>query len=190
MSYLIAFAPWAAFAVFPASDWKWAAIFALAISIIGITRQTRSGTPLDAQVIGIGSAVYFAALTALAFADPHTPLHAYTASLGSGALGLIAGVSLAMRKPFTLGIAKQSTPREYWDSPLFIRTNMVITAAWAASLIAGSAVLAILAHSSALARVIVQVATFVVPLVFTVRYAARVRARSRAIAMAETASQA
>jgi hypothetical protein len=180
MSYLRAFAPWIAFAVIPSSDWQWAALIALAISVIGIARQTRSGLPLDAQIIDIGSAVYFAALAALALADPHTPLHPYTASLASGALGLIAGVSLAMRKPFTLGIAKQSVPREHWDSPLFIRANMIITAAWTASLIIGCVVLAFLAHSSVLARSTVQIAAFVIPLVFTVRYAARARARARA----------
>jgi hypothetical protein len=188
MSYLRAFAPWIVFAVIPASDWKWAALAALAISVIGITRQTRSGLPLDAQIIDIGSAVYFAALTALAFADPHTPLHPYTASLASGALGLIAGVSLAVRKPFTLGIAKQSIPREHWNSPLFIRANVIITAVWTASFLVGCVVLAFLAHSSALARIIVQVAAFVIPLVFTVRYAAHARAQGRAAAMAQTGS--
>jgi hypothetical protein len=182
MSYLRAFAPWIAFAIIPASDWRWAALVALAISVIGVSRQTRAGLPLDAQIIEIGSAVYFVALTALAFADPHTPLHAYTASMASGALGLIAGVSLAVGKPFTLGIAKQSVPREHWDSPLFIRTNMIITAVWTASLIAGCVVLALLAHSPVLTRSSVQVAAFVIPLVFTLRYVARARERGRAAA--------
>jgi hypothetical protein len=190
MSYLRAFAPWIAFAVIPSGDWQWAALVALAISVFGVIRQTRSGQPLDAQVIEVGSAVYFAALAALALADPHTPLHAYAPCLASGALGLIAGLSLVMRRPFTLGIAKQSVSREHWDSPLFIRTNMIITAAWTASLVVGCLVLAFLAHSSLLARSAVQVAAFVVPLVFTVRYAARARARGRAAALAEGGSPA
>ena len=180
MSYLRAFAPWIVFAVVPTNDWKWAALAALAISIIGITRHTRSGLPLDAQIIDIGSAVYFAALTALAFADPHTPLHAYTASLASGALGLIAGVSLAVGKPFTLGIAKQQTPREFWNNPLFIRTNVIITTVWTASFIIGCVVLAFIAHSSVLDRSIVQVVSFVIPMVFTVRYAAYIKAKGEA----------
>jgi hypothetical protein len=190
MTYLLAFAPWIAFAIIPSSEWRWAALIALAISVAGIIRQSRSGLPPDAQIIEIGSAVYFAALAALALADPHTALHAYAPCLASGALGLIAGVSLAVRKPFTLGIAKQSIPREHWDSPLFIRTNMIITAAWTASLLAGCVVLGFLAHSSLLARSAVQVAAFVIPLVFTVRYAARARARGQAAAMAEHASAA
>ena len=189
MSYLRTSAPWIAFSVVPSSDWQWGALLALGISAFEIIRQIRSGLPLDAQIIEIGSAAFFAAVAVLAFADPHSALRAYTDCLASGALGLIAGVSLAMRKPFTLGIARQSVPREHWDSPLFLRTNMIITAVWAASFIIGCALLAFLVRSSVLVLTIVQVAAFVIPLVFTLRYVARVRARGRA-ASAENGSAA
>ena len=178
MSYVRAFAPWIVFAVIPSGAWQWAALFALVISVAGIARQTSSGLPLDAQIIEIGSAAYFAALAGLAFADPHTMLHDYTAALASGALGLIGLASLAIRKPFTLGVAKQSTPREAWGHPLFIRVNTVITSVWTASFVVGCVALAVLAHSSVLARSLVQAAAFAVPLVFTMRYVASVRAET------------
>lgn len=180
MSYLRTFLPWIVFAVFPNKDWQWAALCALAIGVIGIMRQTRSGAQLDALVIDLGSAAYFAALTVLAFGDPNTGLHAYTASMANGALGLIAAISLAIGKPFTLGIAKQQTPREFWNNPLFIRTNVIITAVWTASFVIGCAVLASMAHSSVLDRSIVQVVSFVIPMVFTVRYAAYIKAKGEA----------
>jgi hypothetical protein len=180
VSYLRSFAPWIVFAIVPASQWKWAALLALVVSIAGMARQVRSGLPFDAQIIEAGSAVYFAALTVLAFANPKTPVHAYTACLASGALALIACASLAIGKPFTLGIARQSVPREAWDNPLFYRVNVVITTAWAASFVIGCIILAFLAHSSVLARSTVQVAAFAIPLVFTIRYVDRARARSRA----------
>jgi hypothetical protein len=180
VSYLRPFLPWIVFAVIPGSAWKWAALIALAISVAGIALQTRSGLPPNAQIIDIGSAVYFAAVAALAFADPRTALHAYIASLAAGALGLIAGFSLAIRRPFTLGIARQSIPEEYWNNPTFIRVNTVITAVWTASFLISCAVLAALAHSPAPGRIAVQVAGFAVPLAFTLRYAARARARARA----------
>jgi prepilin signal peptidase PulO-like enzyme (type II secretory pathway) len=179
VSYLRSFAPWIAFAVVPAADWKWAALFALAISLVGIMLQVRAGLPADAQIIEIGSAVYFGALTVFAFVDPKTPLHAYTACLAAGALGLIACVSLAIGKPFTLGIAKQTTPRQLWDKPMFYRVNVIITSVWAASFVVSCVILALLAHSSAAGRSTVQVAAFVIPLVFTVRYVARVRERAQ-----------
>jgi hypothetical protein len=180
VSYVRAFAPWIAFAVIPGTYWKWAALAALALSAAGLIRHARARMPLDAQIMDIGTAVYFAALTALAFADPKTPLHAYTAALASGALGLIALVSLAAGKPFTLGIAKQSIPREAWGNPLFLRVNMIITGVWAASLVAGCAALVLLAHSSPAARLTVQIAAFVIPMVFTVRYATHARNKAKA----------
>lgn len=179
MSYLRAFAPWIVFAVIPSGQWKWAALFALVYSVVEITLKTRGGLPLDAQIIETGTAVYFLALTALAFADPKTALHAYTPAMASGALGLIALGSLAVRKPFTLGMAKQSMPREAWDHPLFLRTNTIISAVWAASFVVGCVALAVLAHGSAVGRIVVQVAAFAVPMVFTLRYVDHVRARAR-----------
>ncbi|WP_157556337.1 hypothetical protein [Nocardia acidivorans] len=64
-------------------------------------------------------------------------------------LAVIAGVSPALRNPFTLPIAKQSTPRELWDHPGFIRTSYVITSVWAASFAIGCVALALLAHLGA-----------------------------------------
>ena len=188
MSYLLAFAPWIVFAAIPSGAWAWGAVIALAVSLVGIVRRTRGGLPLDAQLIEAGSAVYFAALAALAFAQPHTKLHAYTAAMASGALALIGLGSLVARKPFTLGIAKQDTPREYWDNPMFLRVNDIITGVWTASFVAGAVVLALMAHSSAGVRTAVQVAAFVVPMVFTVRYVAKVRARAEALGAAARAN--
>jgi hypothetical protein len=180
MSYLRAFAPWIVFAIVPSAQWKWAALIALVISVVEITRKTRGGLPLDAQIMEIGTSVYFAALTALAFADPNTALHTYVSAMASGALGVIALGSLLVRKPFTLGVARQSMPRQAWDNPLFLRTNMIISAVWAASFVAGCIGLAALAHGSAVGRIVVQTAAFAVPLIFTMRYVDHVRSRARA----------
>lgn len=176
MSYLRTFAPWIVYAVVPTADWNWGALAALLVSLAVIAQQTRAGRSLDALIIEIGSAVFFAAITVLAFAAPHSALHPYAPALSSGALALIAGGSLAVRRPFTLGIAKQSTPREFWGQPMFIRTNVIITSAWTASFAIGAVVLGLVAHQST-ALAITQVAAFVIPAVFTVRYSAHIRAK-------------
>jgi hypothetical protein len=180
VSYLLAFSPWIAFALIPGGDWNWAALAATALSVVGIVSQTRGGLPLDAQIIAIGSAAYFAALTVLAFADPHTTLHAYTAALASGALGLIGLVSLITRRPYTLGLAKLEIPRHEWDNPLFFRVNVIITAIWTASFIIGGTALALLVHDSAAIRSIVQGVAFVIPAAITVRYVTQQREQEKA----------
>ena len=40
---------------------------------------------------------------------------------------------MAVRKPFTLHCARETTGRKYWTSPLFPRINCVITAVWSAA---------------------------------------------------------
>jgi len=178
MSYLRTFAPWIVYAIIPSAHWNWAALIALVLSIALIAQQTRSGRTLDAQIIELGSAVFFAVITVIAFTAPGSGLHPYTPALSSATLAVIAGISLAVRKPFTLGIAKQTTPREFWDQPLFIRTNVIITAVWTACFAVAAVALSTLAHSGSTTRTIVQVAAFVVPMVFTLRYVAHIQAKA------------
>jgi hypothetical protein len=183
MSYLRTFLPWILFAVLPSGSWQWAALVAVAVAVAVVAGQVRAGAGPDALIIEIGSAAFFAVLAVIAFADPHSGLHAYTGALSSGTLAVIAGASLALGKPFTLGIAKRGTPREFWDAKPFLRVNTVITSVWTAAFAVTALVLAAVAHAgdarSALA-VVLQIAGFAVPLVFTVRYVARVRARAQA----------
>jgi hypothetical protein len=51
-------------------------------------------------------------------------------SVDAGLL-LVVLVSIAIRRPFTLRYARERVDRKYWNHPEFIRTNYVITAAWA-----------------------------------------------------------
>ncbi|PXX60436.1 hypothetical protein DFR70_110278 [Nocardia tenerifensis] len=180
MSYLRTFAPWIVYAVIPSAQWQWAALAALLLSAVEVARQLRAGRTLDALLIDVGSLVFFAALTVLAFADPDTALHPYGPALSSGVLALIAIASLAVRKPFTLGIAKQSAPKELWDHPVFVRTAYVLTTVWAASFTLGCVVLVALAHAGSTPRTIAQIAAFVIPIVFTVRYVAYIQAKAPA----------
>jgi hypothetical protein len=41
--------------------------------------------------------------------------------------------TLVVRKPFTLPYAKEDAPEEFWDSPVFLRINYVISSVWAAA---------------------------------------------------------
>lgn len=181
MSYLRAFAPWIVFAVVPSQYWQWAALAALGVSALGIAQQVRAGQRLEAMAIDIGSIAFFAALTVIAFTDPDSVLHPYTPALSSGVLAVVAGVSLAVRTPFTLPIAKQTTPQELWDHPVFIRTAYVITSVWTASFVIGCVALTALAHSGSGVRTTVQVLAFVLPVLFTIRYVAYIRAKANSL---------
>ncbi|WP_067701547.1 hypothetical protein [Nocardia jejuensis] len=181
MTYLRTFAPWIVYAVIPSQHWQWSALIALGISVLGIALQLRAGQRPSALIIDIGSGVFFAALTVLAFTDPDTALHPYMPAISSGVLAIIAGLSLLVRVPFTLPIARQSTPLEYWDQPIFIRTAYILTSVWTASFLIGCVALALLAHSAEGLITTVQVLAFVVPVVFTLRYVAHIQAKAKAL---------
>ncbi|MFF4347352.1 hypothetical protein [Streptomyces sp. NPDC001530] len=185
MSYLRTFLPWIVFAVLPSGSWQWGALAALVVAVAVIGQQVRAGTGFDALIIEPGSAVFFAVLAVVAFADPHSGVHDYSAALSSGTLAVIAGVSLAIGKPFTLGIAKRTTPREVWGLKPFIRTNVVITAVWTAAFALTAVALAFVAHAGnghSTPATLIQGAGFVLPMVFTVRYVAHVQAEAGQVA--------
>ena len=179
MGYLRGFIPWIAFAAISTAGWQWGALAALVIGLWLVVQDRRTGVAPDALILEFSTITYFAALTAFAFAAPHSPVKAYAGALSFGWLAATAWGTLAVRRPFTLGIARRSTPQEFWHTPQFLRINTVITTAWATSFaLTGAAVAACDAvHTGALATTACQVLGFVAPAVFTNRYPRIVQAR-------------
>jgi hypothetical protein len=85
------------------------------------------------KVLELGTFILFAGLAAYAkFASPGWSVIAVRLRVDAGLL-LVVLVSLVLRKPFTLQYAREQTPQEIWNSPVFVRTNYIITAVWAAA---------------------------------------------------------
>jgi hypothetical protein len=108
----------------------------------------------------------------------------YTGALSTGWLAATAWATLAVKRPFTLGIARRQVPAEIWDNPVFLRINVVITSAWAVAFTVTSGILAAVS-AAGLGQAVsipVQVAGFALPALFTARYPDRVRARAAAAA--------
>jgi hypothetical protein len=184
MGYVRGFIPWIAFAVISTVGWQWGALAGLVIGAFLIRQNRAAGVGADALILEISTVCYFVALTAVAFAFPHSPVRHYSGALSFGWLALTAWGGLAAGRPFTLGIAKRVTPREYWETAPFLRINKVITLAWAVSfLLTGTAVaLSVAAGAPTWLAVTFQVVGFVVPAVFTSRYPKVVQARYAAAA--------
>jgi hypothetical protein len=177
LGYLRGFAPWIVFAAVAAADWRLGVLTGLVTAAAAIlyARRTQSW---DALLLDLGAVVFFVVLGVIGLADPHPPVRGWAGTLSLAWLALIAWGSMAVRRPFTLGIARQSTPRQMWANPVFHRVNVVITAVWAATFTAVTVADAIvhLTHAGTTAAVAVY-AGYLVPIVFTRRYPAIVRAR-------------
>ena len=173
--YLKSFAPWLAYALAAAiGDWRTGAAAGVATGVVLIaTRRAEHGVDLLTTV----TVVFLGVIGVLAVWRPRSPLRGYMAALSLGTLALAAGLSLWLRRPFTLSIARRTTPEALWAHPVFIRTNEVITAVWAASFAVTALACAALSrtHGASWPVVATQVTGFLVPAAFTRRYPDRVR---------------
>ncbi|MFJ6748011.1 hypothetical protein ACIQNI_07415 [Streptomyces sp. NPDC091266] len=179
MNYLRSFIPWLVFAGVASFGWQWGALAALVVSVALLVADRAAGLAPGARLLEYGTIVFFAALAILAFARPDSGLQHYGGALSTGWLALIAWVSIAVRRPFTLPIARKMAPPEVWATPLFLRINVVITAAWALSFTLTSAAQAtVTAYDlGLLVSLPLQIAGFVLPIRFTAVYPDRARAR-------------
>jgi hypothetical protein len=131
MGMLLAFAPFIA--------------FALVDRAVGATEGLVAGTAVSAaflirdwitpgrspKLLEIGTALLFGTLAAYAIlGGPTWSIVGVRLCVDLGLL-LIVLASLALRRPFTLQYAREQVAPEFWNSQQFVRTNYVITAAWA-----------------------------------------------------------
>ncbi|WP_406331578.1 hypothetical protein [Streptomyces sp. NBC_00203] len=181
MGYLRGFIPWIIAGVISSFDWRWGAIAGLVSGLLLLLQDRRRGVGSDALVLEISTVVYFVVVGAVSVADPGSALADHTDVVSFAWLAATAWGTLAIRRPFTLGIAKRQTPREYWDMPEFIRVNNHITSAWGAGFTFIGVSLAVCGTVDAPAwmGIAAHVIGLVGPAVFTKVWPARAQARLR-----------
>lgn len=182
MNYLRSFAPWILYAVAGTQlDWRYSALVGLGLAVAILLWERREGVPADAMVIELSAGLFFALLSIFAFVAPDSPLHDQVVTMSSAWLALTAWGSLALRRPFTLGIGRRMVEPEVASHPLFRRTNVIITTVWATAFTVEAVALGVLLsaapHATA-AAITVKIAAFAVPVAFTLRYPSIVRARA------------
>ncbi len=132
-SPLSGLAPWVLLALLSGPGrFEEAAAAALGVALLTLWVGTRRGVPVH-MLEGFGVA-YFAVMALLGLLAPDNVigwLELWAGELSNIALALFAIFTLVVRKPFTMAYAKDTTPQEHWDSPLFYKINFAISAAWA-----------------------------------------------------------
>jgi len=179
----VGFVPWIIFWVVAGpSTWEWATFGALVAAVILAVPSAERGS---LKILDLGGIAFFAVLSLLAVVLDRADLEwveDYSQAISSGALAIIALGSLAI-VPFTEQYARESAPREVWDSPAFKRTNLVLTTMWGVVFLV-SAILGVIAAGvdSSTAREwlnwIIPIGLVVGAFKFTAWYAERARARA------------
>jgi hypothetical protein len=109
-----------------------ACALALALAGAGLIADTR---PKLLDMTGI---VFFGVMIVVAATGGASTRHwlgLWAGEASNLAIALITLGSITARRPFTLAYARETTERAYWDSPLFLRINYVISAVWAIAFI-------------------------------------------------------
>ncbi len=118
-----------------------AASAALGLALLTLWVGSRRGVPV--HLLEVFTVVYFGVLAVLGLVAPERTiewLELWAGELSNIALAAFAIVTLLIRRPFTLAYAKDTTPREHWDSPLFLRINYMISAVWAGAFLVSAIV--------------------------------------------------
>jgi hypothetical protein len=141
----VGFAPWIVFWVVASpSSWEWAALGAfLAALILAIPDAVRRRP----KVLDVGTIAFFGVLSVLGAVLDRGDLdwlEDWSQAISSGALAVIALGSLAF-VPFTEQYARETTPEEYWSTPVFKGVNRVLTLMWGIVFLV-SAVLGVIAE--------------------------------------------
>lgn len=128
MNILISFMPWILFGVISTHNYLYAVIAAFVSTIIICIPNFRKK---NLKILDIGTFGYFVILFLIAIIPNLVQLEHWTHSLSSTVLFLISFISIIIGKPFTIQYAKETVEEQYWQTPGFIRTNYIISSAWA-----------------------------------------------------------
>lgn len=133
------FAPWIVFAVVASpSTWEYASLGALITAVVLARPDFRHH---NIKILDVAGMAFFAVLSVVAlFLDRSdlSDVEKYAGVISSAALAVIALGSLAFM-PFTEQYARETTPQEYWETPLFKKINRVLTLLWGLVFVATAA---------------------------------------------------
>ncbi|GAB2582506.1 hypothetical protein ISP15_07865 [Dyella jejuensis] len=131
MGILLAFAPFIVFAVLDRLIGATGALVAGALVSAALLLRDWIVSGRKLKILEAGTTFLFGALALYAvLGAPTWSVIGIRLYVDSGLL-LIVLASLAARRPFTLQYAREQVDPELWGSRAFIRTNYVLTGAWA-----------------------------------------------------------
>jgi hypothetical protein len=132
----LGFAPWVVFALVATRGGVGiAAVLGFVLAAALLVRAVVRGS--GPKLLEITAAATFAVIAGWALLSPASD--AFLAAYGQGAatlvLAAVIGLTLPVR-PFTEQYARETVPREHWDSPRFHSVNRRISAVWGGTLAA------------------------------------------------------
>jgi hypothetical protein len=91
------------------------------------------GVGMKPKLLDLFGIVFFAAMLVVGLRLDGSDLawlETWSGEISNVALVVVALFSILIRTPFTIQYAREQTPREFWDTPLFLKINDGLTWAW------------------------------------------------------------
>lgn len=131
MNMLLAFAPFVVFALTERLAGPTLGLFAAALVSAGLLLRDWLNPAKSVKALEVGTAILFGSLAVYTlFAKTPWSIVGVRLCVDAGLL-LIVLLSILLQRPFTLQYAREQVPLEVLGTPGFVRTNYIITAAWA-----------------------------------------------------------
>lgn len=107
---------------------------ALGISAVVLVMCWRRAIPVHViEFLGVSYFVLMAIIGLHASAAAKAWLELWSGDITNALLAGYALVTLVIRRPYTMVYARHTLAREHWDTSLFVRVQMAVTAVWAAA---------------------------------------------------------
>jgi hypothetical protein len=126
---LIAFAPWILYGFASGfNHWRIAAGGGLILCLAFIALTIRGGVSI--KVPDWAMLAFFVIASVMIIGLKSTAFTVYSAVVVWTCFALSAWGSVAIGRPFTTAYARETAPPEFWEHPIFIRLNLLMTLVW------------------------------------------------------------
>jgi Phytoene dehydrogenase and related proteins len=126
---LFSFVPWIIYWIICGMGDRSGVVIALVISFLLVIPQMHRR---NFNIMDLTSLFYFSVATIATFILGSNIFVEKSGFLGYLSLSLMAFISIAIKRPYTLQVAKRDYPEIYWREKSFLKINNMITGIWAA----------------------------------------------------------
>jgi len=128
-SSILAITAWLIYGtLYVAGFWFAGCVAGFVVMLVIVANEYRRG---GLRIMDCTSLGYFALAATISATSAANTFDKYHVVIVWGVFAAVAWTTLAAGLPFTIQYARESVPREAWNSPLFVHINTTLTVMWA-----------------------------------------------------------
>ena len=126
---LLTFAPWIVYGFASGfKHWRVASGGGLILCIVSLALAARGGRSI--KLMDWTTLTFFAIASVLTSGIRSTTFPVYNAVVVWSCFAIAAWSSVIVGRPFTEVYARENAPPEFWNNPVFVRLNLIMTLVW------------------------------------------------------------